>query len=47
MDDEVVRTRAADKQPKLKYMNKLQDVANREAIEITIELDDLQLVRFE
>lgn len=39
------RGRRRNKQPKLKYMQMLQDVADRERSDILIELDDLVTVR--
>jgi hypothetical protein len=39
------RPTRANKEPKLKYKNLLQEIANREKSEITIELDDLEVVR--
>ena len=38
--------RRTEGEPKLKYMNLLQGVANRTTLEITIELDDLDVVRY-
>jgi DNA replication licensing factor MCM7 len=39
------RTRRREKHPKLKYMQMLQDVADRKQSHILIELDDLDTVR--
>lgn len=46
VDDEGADTRGARrrKEPKLKYMQILQDIANRDASNIVIELDDLNIV---
>lgn len=46
VDDEGAGTRGASRrrEPKLKYMQILQDIANREASNIVIELDDLDVV---
>lgn len=41
--DEEAGTRRR-KEPKLKYMQILQDIANRDASNIVIELDDLEIV---
>ena len=38
--------RRTEREPKLKYMNLLQEVANRTKSEITVELDDLDVVRY-
>ncbi|KAJ5368509.1 DNA replication licensing factor MCM7 [Penicillium cataractarum] len=45
VDDEGAETRGARrrKEPKLKYMQILQDIANRDASNIVIELDDLNI----
>ena len=39
------RTRRREKHPKLKYMQLLQDISDREKDNILIELDDLEAVR--
>jgi DNA replication licensing factor MCM7 len=39
------KRQAATPEPKLKYMEQLQEVANRERTSITIELEDLSAVR--
>jgi DNA replication licensing factor MCM7 len=46
VDDEGADTRGARRrrEPKLKYMQILQDIANRDASNIVIELDDLDVV---
>jgi DNA replication licensing factor MCM7 len=46
VDDEGPDTRGARRrrEPKLKYMQILQDIANRDASNIVIELDDLDIV---
>lgn len=46
VDDEGAETRGARRrrEPKLKYMQILQDIANREVSNIVIELDDLDVV---
>jgi hypothetical protein len=46
VDDEGAGTRGASRrrEPKLKYMQILQDIANREVSNIVIELDDLDVV---
>jgi DNA replication licensing factor MCM7 len=45
-DGEGAQTRGARRrrEPKLKYMQILQDIANRDASNIVIELDDLDVV---
>jgi DNA replication licensing factor MCM7 len=47
VDDEGAGTHGASRrrEPKLKYMQILQDIANREVSNIVIELDDLDVVR--
>lgn len=46
VDDEGADTRGARRrrEPKLKYMQILQDIANRDVSNIVIELDDLDIV---
>jgi len=45
IDDEGAQTSARRrKEPKLKYMQILQDIANRDSSNIVIELDDLEIV---
>lgn len=46
VDDEGAGTHGARrrKEPKLKYMQILQDIANRDASNVVIELDDLDIV---
>lgn len=48
MEDEGTTTRGARRrrEPKLKYMQILQDIANRDVSHILIELDDLEVVSF-
>lgn len=45
-DDQGAETRGARRrqEPKLKYMQILQDIANRDITNIVIELDDLEIV---
>jgi DNA replication licensing factor MCM7 len=38
------RRRAAQPEPKLKYMEQLQEIANRERDALTVELDDVKEV---
>ena len=40
------RTRSQAKMPKLKYLDLLQKISNRQEDEITIDLDDVEKVRF-
>jgi DNA replication licensing factor MCM7 len=46
IDDDGAETRGARRrrEPKLKYMQILQDIANRDVSNIVIELDDLEIV---
>jgi DNA replication licensing factor MCM7 len=45
VEDGGTSRRRTEREPKLKYMNILQGVANRTIPAITIELDDLDVVR--